>query len=39
MKRAMNLDYQTTERTQKTKTHVYKTLNTTNTVHGENCES
>jgi hypothetical protein len=28
----MNFDYQTTGMTQKTKTHVFKILNTTNTV-------
>jgi len=32
----MNLDYQTTDTTQKTKAHVFKILNTTNTVSGEN---
>jgi hypothetical protein len=30
----MNLDYQTTDTT-----HVFKILNTTNIVSGENCES
>jgi hypothetical protein len=35
----MNLDYQTTEMTEETKTHVFKILNTINTVSGENCES
>jgi hypothetical protein len=34
----MNSD-QTTDTTQKSKTHVFKMLNTTSTICGENCES